>query len=541
LSGTHYSRTQRKQVDLFFMESSSRSSLYSYDAVIFDMDGVITQTARVHAQAWKRMFDDFLKKVSTDKKQKPFDIKSDYKVYIDGKPRYDGVKSFLHSRGIDLPYGSPKDSPNKKTICGLGNKKNSFFLNLVKEKGVKVYSSSVELVKELKGDHKKIAVISASKNCSAILEAAGIKEIFDVQVDGVISEELDLKGKPHPDIFLEAARRLDVSPSKAVVVEDSLAGVEAGKKGGFGWVIGVARGKDDDQLLKDKGADEVVSDLKELKRQDEKRVPERPIHKVPEALKNMDRLTQMMAGKKLAVFLDYDGTLTPIVMRPEDAVLSSSMKEVVQELAYLYPVSVISGRDRRDVKKLVGLDEIYYAGSHGFDIKGPDFEYEHGKEFLPVIEEAENYLKQKTESIKGSLVERKKFSLAVHFRQVEEREVHKVEKAVQKAAQKFTRLQLSSGKKVFELRPQVDWDKGKALLWLLKKMGLDKKNILPLYIGDDTTDEDAFKVLSSRGIGIVVGEDSRLTSAQFRLKDPDQVKVFFEHLISKGKEENREC
>ncbi|MFW6140225.1 MAG: trehalose-phosphatase [Acidobacteriota bacterium] len=518
------------------MDSRSSSSIFSYEAAVFDMDGVITQTAEIHAQAWKRMFDGFLKEVSPNKEQKPFDINSDYKIYIDGKPRYDGVESFLHSRGIDLPYGSPQDPPNRKTVCGLGNKKNSLFLKLIEERGVDVYSSSVELVKEIKKENKKVAVISASKNCSAILKVAGIKEIFDAQVDGVVSYRLDLKGKPHPDIFLEAARRLKVNPEKAVVIEDSLAGVEAGKRGQFGWVIGVARSEGDEQPLKDRGADQVVSDLGELINKEEMNPPEIPINKVPEALNHMDRIAQMMAGKKLAVFLDYDGTLTPIVMRPEDAVLSPSMRKIVQELSHIFPVAVISGRDRRDVKSLVGLNEIYYAGSHGFDIKGPDLEYEHGQKFLPVLDEVEKYLKKKTKAIKGSLVERKKFSIAVHFRQVKEADFSKVKQAVQQADKKYPKLRLSSGKKVFELGPQIDWDKGKALLWLLKKMGLDKSHVLPLYIGDDTTDEDAFRVLFFRGLGIVVGEDSRLTSARFRLKDPHEVKKFFEHLISKGKE-----
>jgi len=519
------------------MRARSRTSIFSYEAVIFDMDGVVTQTAQVHAQAWKSMFDDFLKEIAKDKELKPFDIKSDYKIYIDGKPRYDGVESFLQSRNIDLPYGSPQDSPHKKSICGLGNKKNSIFLNLIKNKGVDVYSSSVDLIREIKHKNIKVAVISASKNCSAILEAAGIKELFDVQVDGVVSAKIHLKGKPHPDIFLEAARRLDIPPGESVVIEDSLAGVEAGKRGQFGWVIGVARSKGDDQLLKDRGAELVVSDLGELMKNKNETHQEVPINKVPEVLKNMDHITQMMSGKKLAIFLDYDGTLTPIVMRPEDAVMSSSMRKIIQELAHIFPVSVISGRDRRNVKNLVGLKEIYYAGSHGFDIKGPDLEYEHGKEFLPALEEAEEYLKQKIKGIKGSLVERKKYSLAVHFRRVEEGDVPKIEQAVNQADRKYSRLQLSSGKKVFELRPRVDWDKGKALLWLLKKMGLDMPHVLPMYIGDDTTDEDVFRVLLSRGIGIVVGEDSRLTSARFRLKDPEEVKMFFDRLISKGKEE----
>lgn len=520
------------------MQAEDKKSIFSFEAVIFDMDGVITQTARVHAQAWKKMFDDFLAESFPDKSKRPFDIKSDYKKYVDGKPRYDGVNSFLEARGIHLPYGSPSDPPQKNTICGLGNRKNLMFLKLIERNGAEVYSSSVELIKELKKEAIKTAVISASKNCSAILEAAGVKELFKVQVDGVVSEELKLKGKPHPDIFLEAARRLEVNPEKSAVVEDSLAGVEAGKRGGFGWVVGVARNKGDGLLLKKSGADKVVFDLEELKKEKKNKIPnEKPIHKVPSAMEKKEIIFKMISGKRLAVFLDYDGTLTPIVQRPEDAVLSSSMRKTIQELACFFPVAVISGRDRQDVKSLVGLPEIYYAGSHGFDIKGPDLQYEHGKEFLSVLEEAESYLKEKIKGIKGSLVERKKYSIAVHYRQVEEEDVKKVEEAVLCADKKYSRLRLSSGKKVFELSPRIDWDKGKALLWLLRKMGLDDPQMIPLYIGDDTTDEDAFRVLISRGIGIVVGEDSRMTHARFRLNDTQEVQRFFKLLISKEKEE----
>ncbi|MBD3412822.1 MAG: trehalose-phosphatase [Candidatus Aminicenantes bacterium] len=509
----------------------------SYEAFIFDMDGVITQTARMHAQSWKKMFDDFLEKRAGKTEAEPFDISSDYKVYVDGKPRYDGVRSFLQSRGIHLPYGRTHDSPEKETICGLGNRKNLIFLQLIEEKGVDVYSSSVKLINEIKSSDIKVAVISASKNCSAILSAAGIPDLFDVQVDGVVSEEIKLKGKPHPDIFLEAARRLDVSPEKSVVVEDSLAGVKAGKKGGFGWVIGVARNKGDDLSLKEHGADQVVSDLGELMNEKEGSFGERPIDKLPKAMKHLSQISKRMSNKKLAIFLDYDGTLTPIVQRPEDAILSSSMRNTVKDLSHIFPVAVISGRDRKDVKNLVGLDEITYAGSHGFDIKGPELQYEHGQEFLSVLDEAESYLNKKINAIKGSFVERKKYSLAVHFRQVDEGDIPKVKQAVQQAGRKFSRLRMSSGKKVFDIRPQIDWDKGKALLWLLKKMGLDQSHVLPLYIGDDTTDEDAFRVLSSIGIGIVVGDDSRPTSAHFRLNNPQEVKTFFKHLISREKEQ----
>jgi len=235
-----------------------------YDAFIFDLDGVITKTAKVHAAVWKKMFDEYLKGRSSSQEDfLPFDINNDYRRYVDGKPRYEGVKSFLSSRGIKLPFGTSEDPPEKETVCGLGNRKNRLFNEHLKENGVETYENAVNLIYRLKGLNFKTAIVSSSKNCSAVLEAAGLKDIFDVQIDGIVSEEMNLKGKPHPDIFLEAAKRLGVKNKRSIVVEDAIAGVEAGRKGGFGYVIGVDRtGQGSD--LKEKGADIVVSDLSRI-------------------------------------------------------------------------------------------------------------------------------------------------------------------------------------------------------------------------------------------------------------------------------------
>ncbi|MCK5350310.1 MAG: beta-phosphoglucomutase family hydrolase, partial [Desulfobacula sp.] len=235
-----------------------------YDAVLFDLDGVVTRTADTHATAWKKLFDEYLKKKSGTDNYIPFNLKDDYIRYVDGKPRNKGIKSFIASRSIDIPYGLVHDTPDMETICGLGNRKNQIFSDLLKKEGVRVYESTVDLIRQLRKNGFKTAIVSSSKNCRQVLKAAGIEALFDTRVDGIVSESLGLTGKPEPDIFLEVAKRLDVDVNRCVVVEDALSGVEAGKKGGFGMVIGVNRA-DQAKQLKKKGAHLVVTDLCEIK------------------------------------------------------------------------------------------------------------------------------------------------------------------------------------------------------------------------------------------------------------------------------------
>jgi trehalose 6-phosphate phosphatase len=239
--------------------------LNRYQAVILDMDGVITRSARAHAASWKRMFDEYLQQRARrgGSEYKPFDDKEDYYRYVDGKPRYEGAQSFLESRGISLTYGSPDDPPDRETVCGLGNRKNRYFREYLSSHGVESYQSTVSFVKEMKQKRKRVAVISSSENAKAVLKAAGVLGLFHVIVDGVDSARLNLKGKPEPDIFLEAARRLKVSPGNAIVIEDALSGVEAGKAGGFALVIGIDR-SGQNTGLRSHGADIVVSDLSEI-------------------------------------------------------------------------------------------------------------------------------------------------------------------------------------------------------------------------------------------------------------------------------------
>jgi beta-phosphoglucomutase family hydrolase len=239
-------------------------SKYAFDAVIFDLDGVITKTATVHSHAWKKMFDDYLRE-RAGKTGEPFRefTQEDYLTYVDGKPRYDGVQSFLQSRGINIPFGTPEDTPDKETVCGLGNKKNEAFNEVLRNEGVETYPSTVALMETLKKEGIHVGVASSSKNCEAVLKAAGLEHLVETRVDGVVSASLKLNGKPAPDIFLTAAQNLGVKAHRSVVVEDAVSGVAAGKNGNFGLVLGVAR-EDNAQGLKANGADIVVSDLEEI-------------------------------------------------------------------------------------------------------------------------------------------------------------------------------------------------------------------------------------------------------------------------------------
>jgi beta-phosphoglucomutase family hydrolase len=234
-------------------------------ACLFDLDGVLTETAGVHATAWKEMFDDFLRKRATEEGTKfvPFDRADDYNEYVDGKPRYDGVRSFLASRDIVLPEGSPSDLPTAETVHGLGNRKNELVLELLHRDGVQAYPGSVRYLEAVRDAGVHTAVVSSSANCKEVVLAAGIADLFEARVDGVVIAERGLKGKPAPDTFLAAADELGVKPLDAAVFEDAVAGVEAGRAGAFGVVVGIDR-VGHAEALRSHGADLVVGDLEEL-------------------------------------------------------------------------------------------------------------------------------------------------------------------------------------------------------------------------------------------------------------------------------------
>jgi beta-phosphoglucomutase family hydrolase len=246
-------------------ESKRAITRDQYDAVLLDLDGVITDTANLHAACWKQMFDEYLQKRTTQRGEafRPFDLATDYRLYVDGKPRYDGVRDFLTSRGIRLPEGSPDDPPQADTVGGLGNRKNDLVNKVIEEVGVEPYEGSVDLLHQLRHQGFKIAVVTSSQNCEAVLRAAQLEAFFEVRVDGHMIHAQHLAGKPAPDTFVMAARLLGVEPRRAVVIEDAIAGVQAGCTGHFGLVIGVARKGNADELRRH-GAHLVVNDLGEL-------------------------------------------------------------------------------------------------------------------------------------------------------------------------------------------------------------------------------------------------------------------------------------
>ncbi len=510
-------------------------STTDFDAVLFDLDGVVTQTEKLHTVAWKALFDEFLSRFAQRNGTPfvPFDAETDYLQYVDGKQRYDGVTSFLAARDITLPYGDPEDDSSRETVCGLGNKKNSTFLACLAEKGVEVFESTIALIKDLRQKGLKIAIVSSSKNCEIVLEQAGLVALFDTRVDGIESATYKLPGKPAPDTYLEAARRLNVRPERAAIVEDANSGVEAGQRGRFGLVLGVAR-QDNHAALEQHGADAVVTDLADVRIDDN---PEQPcirnVLNLPSALSHLP--IHSLQGKRPVVFLDYDGTLTPIVSRPELATLAPDMRHTLAALAERCPVAVVSGRDRADIQTLVQLESVYYAGSHGFDIAGPHqvrMQHAEGLEFLPLLDEVETQLQHQLGTIQGALVERKKFTIAVHFRNVASEQVGHIESLVDAELKKHPQLRKGLGKKVFELQPRLDWHKGKAVRWLLDTLTLHAPDVVPIYIGDDITDEDAFHTLAGYGLSIVVADTPRRTAARYALQNPAQVQTLLQRLAA---------
>ena len=251
---------------------------------------------------------------------------------------------------------------------------------------------------------------------------------------------------------------------------------------------------------------------------------------IPSALEHVQEIAR--SGDRIAVFLDYDGTLTPIVSHPEDAWLSESMRQTLRSLAARVPVAILSGRDLDDVRGRVHVDGIVYAGSHGFDIMGAGgLRRELGGEYLPVLDAAEAELREALDEIPGAQLERKHFSVAAHYRNVSEDDAFRVAQTVDEVAARNRELRRISGKKVYELLPDIDWNKGKAVLWVLETLELERGKAFPIFIGDDRTDEDAFSALEKRGVGILVSEQPQVTAASYWLNNPEEVERFLRALV----------
>ncbi len=511
--------------------SSQPFSLVGIDAVIFDLDGVLTATASAHFQSWKQTFDELLRARSGPDVD-PFTLE-DYRAFVDGKPRFDGVRSFLEARGIELDEGQPDDACEQHTICGVGNCKNARYREFLSQGRVERFDDAVRFLEALIERGISRAVVSSSRNCADVLDAAGLTQMFQARVDGNDLAAHKMAGKPAPDMFLEAAGRLGAPPQRAVVVEDAVSGVQAGRRGHFGYVIGMARAGNDEALAA-AGADVVIRHFDELNLAPAGGAMS--TGPLPDALESVDAIVERLGERRLAVFLDYDGTLTPIVERPEMAVLSDKMRASVRRLAQVSTVAVVSGRDLGDVRERVGIDGIAYAGSHGFDILGPagkSMALEKGEAFLPALERAEHELRRRTSRIDGAQLERKRYSLAVHYRRVAPKDVPTVEKHVDQVVEQIPELRKTLGKKVFDLQPNIDWDKGKAVEWLLDTLGLSGPQVLPMYLGDDVTDEDAFGALAGRGVTVAVQAPPAPTAAGYRLADPAEVERFLDALAAR--------
>lgn len=503
-----------------------------YDAVLFDLDGVITDTASVHAEAWGEMFDDYLLERArrsaaagaAAEAPAPF-AADDYREHVDGKLRQDGVGAFLASRGITLPSGTSSDEPAAETLHGLGNRKDRYFLRRVAEGGVKAFGSTVELVRSLQSAGVATAVFSASRNCRQVLESAGLGDLFAVRVDGVVAEELGLPGKPDPATLLEAGRRLGAEPPRTAVVEDALSGVEAGRRGGFGLVIGVDRAGHGEEMRR-RGADVVVPDLAEVAVGAR---PTLPLSQVPDALDAFDDVLDRVSARPIAVFLDFDGALSPIVDVPAEAQPAEGAAEVLRRLAAACPVAIVSGRDLRDVRDRVGVADIWYAGSHGYELAGPRGEshvYEQAHGALEALEKAEAMLRERLAAIPGAIIERKKYSVTAHYRMVPAEHVDEVTGAVDAAAATHDGLRATRARRAAELVPDLDWDKGHAVRWLLGTLSPPDGRLTPVYAGDDLTDEDALRVVAEVGLGIVVRSaehGDRGTAAHVAVDSPDEL------------------
>jgi len=336
-------------------------------------------------------------------------------------------------------------------------------------------------------------------------------------------------------MLLEAARRLGAAPERTAVFEDAIAGVEAGARGGFGLVVGVARGDHDDEL-KAAGAQLVVHDLSELRFTPGEGLTVKTLANLPSVWDRQDEIRRRLSGKVPAVFLDYDGTLTPIVEDHTKALLHEDMRAALARLGERCAVTIVSGRDLERLRALVGLEStpLWYAGSHGLEIAGPQGcgeSLEKAADFLSELDAVERKLGERLAGVEGHAVERKRFSIAVHYRRVAPQAAGTVKSIVDGVLADHPRLQLRHGKKVFEIQPDIEWDKGRAVLWILRRLGLDRAEVVPVYVGDDLTDEDAFQVLAGRGLCIAVRHDeARQTAADYTVAATQEVKRLLEML-----------
>jgi len=373
----------------------------------------------------------------------------------------------------------------------------------------------------------------------AALRARGIRasrlggEADDAGSPGGAGKAGGAPGSEVREVLPETARKQGHAPERTALLAASPSAVRAGLEGGIGVVAGVADAPGRRLELRKAGAHLAISP-EEL----DEDLPDRldrwiraRDHRRPSLFGSWEAFREELEGRRPVFFLDYDGTLAPIAPRPDDAHLPPSTRRALAALARRFPVTIVSGRGLADVAEFVGLDDVSYAGSHGFEIvasgeEGGEIRHEAAAHVEPEIEEVSRELETILEAVEGAIVEPKRFSVAVHYRGVGEGDVGRVEEAVDRVLTERPKLRRGEGKKVFEIRPDLDWDKGRAVLWLLEALELDGEANLPIYVGDDVTDEDAFRALEGRGVGILVTDAPRPTAARYQLQDPDEVRAF---------------
>ncbi len=397
-----------------------------------------------------------------------------------------------------------------------------FNLDVALTNDVPLFGATVDLARKLQGIDVAAVAYSSSPQCQQALKAAGIDDLFGVCIDGIAAGRGTAE-TPDPAVLLEATRRLGVRPQRCVVVENSDAGVAAGRDGGFALVIGIDGTARTDDLARN-GADVVVADLADIA----VRVGDKRISEIPNALESYGQLIGITSARESILFLDYDGTLSPIVSDPSAATLVDGGAEALELVAAACPVAVLSGRDLADIRTRVGTPGLWYAGSHGFELTGPDGTYhqnEAAAAYVPVLERAAAELRDSLAQIPGVRVEHKRFAVAVHYREVTPEHVGEIVTTTHKLGQRAG-LRVTTGRMLVELRPDIDWDKGTTLSWIRDRIDA-AGSLLPIYIGDDLTDEDAFDAVHFDGIGIIVRHDEdgdRKTAAHFTLQSPDQVR-----------------
>ncbi|MGB0963656.1 MAG: trehalose-phosphatase, partial [Mycobacterium sp.] len=391
---------------------------------------------------------------------------------------------------------------------------------------VPLFGATVDLARKLRSIGVAAAAYSSSPQCRQALQDAGIDDLFGVCIDGTAGGRGTAEN-PDPAVLLDAAGQLGVRPQRCVVVENSAAGVAAGRDGGFALVVGIDGTGSADELVRH-GADVVLDDLADVA----VRTGDTRISKLPNALESYGQLIGITSARESMLFLDYDGTLSPIVSDPGAARLADGAAEALELVSTVCPVAILSGRDLADISDRVAIEGLWYAGSHGFELTEPDGTYHCNEEaavFVPILEQAAADLRQSLAQVPGLRVEHKRFAVAVHYREVAPERVAEIVSAAHQLGARAG-LRVTSGRKLVELRPDLDWDKGTTLAWIRDRID-PSGSLLPIYIGDDLTDEDAFDAVQFDGIGIVVRSDedgNRRTAAHFTLQSPDQVREFIQ-------------